>query len=504
MSDKKNIDRLFQEKFKDFDPVPDEQLWKQIESSLIADGKKSKKIIPVWWRLGGIAAAIALLFTLGYNYTSIFNDTEQALPTEEIITTVEDVNDAINNKKEEVITNSEDVSNTKKSEEKAIKNTLEVTKTDHNKEAVTNEIFEKEDNHPYKKLPATKKNPLINSVGNKSLTATSYAVKDKKSSTTTSAISSKSENNKKETVAYSDIPKEKEINLNIDNKAVEKELKSEKDAAITTVETPEKEKPSLLDAIEEQNALKQEAIVEKSNKKWVINPTLAPVYYSSLSNGSPIHSQFVDNSKSGNVNLSYGVNIAYELTNRLSIRSGVNKVNYGYNTDNVALTSTGNELQAIENITFSNISDNIAINDKQTSAPQNQSFDAVSRAITPEIDAVLTQELGYIEIPLELKYRLVDKKLGVNIIGGISSLFLTNNDIIVESEDFTTEVGEANNINSTNFSTNIGIGVDYQISEKVIINLEPVFKYQLNTFSGDDGGFKPYALGVYTGLSFRF
>jgi len=31
-----------------------------------------------------------------------------------------------------------------------------------------------------------------------------------------------------------------------------------------------------------------------------------------------------------------------------------------------------------------------------------------------------------------------------------------------------------------------------------------MFKYQLNTFSKNDGGFKPYYLGVYTGLNFRF
>lgn len=34
MNDKKNIDRLFQEKFKDFEAVPDAQVWLNIETAL--------------------------------------------------------------------------------------------------------------------------------------------------------------------------------------------------------------------------------------------------------------------------------------------------------------------------------------------------------------------------------------------------------------------------------------------------------------------------------------
>ena len=58
---KKNIDEMFQERFKDFGEVPDEKVWKSIEASL--DLKKRKqRIIPFWWKLGGIAALLAVLF----------------------------------------------------------------------------------------------------------------------------------------------------------------------------------------------------------------------------------------------------------------------------------------------------------------------------------------------------------------------------------------------------------------------------------------------------------
>ena len=71
MSDKKHIDRLFQEKFKDFDVMPDDELWESIEARL--DKKKKKqRIIPIWWKLVGVAAALVLMFAIG----TTFNNTD--------------------------------------------------------------------------------------------------------------------------------------------------------------------------------------------------------------------------------------------------------------------------------------------------------------------------------------------------------------------------------------------------------------------------------------------
>jgi hypothetical protein len=112
--------------------------------------------------------------------------------------------------------------------------------------------------------------------------------------------------------------------------------------------------------------------------------------------------------------------------------------------------------------------------------------------------------MSFVEVPVEVKYALLDKKLGINVIGGVSTLLLTENSIILDSPELFTELGEATNINDVSFSTNFGIGIDYQFSKEIEFNLEPMLKYQLNTFSGNTGNFRPYSVGVYTGVSFRF
>jgi len=65
-------------------------------------------------------------------------------------------------------------------------------------------------------------------------------------------------------------------------------------------------------------------------------------------------------------------------------------------------------------------------------------------------------------------------------------------------------LGEAQNINVTSYSANFGLGLNYNLSEKINLNLEPTFKYQINTFRDTSCDFQPYFIGIYTGLSYKF
>ena len=73
---KKKLDELFQEKFLDFKDAPHTKVWQAIDASL--DKKKKKRMIPVWWPLGGIAAALAIALLL-------FNPFMEKQSTDEII-----------------------------------------------------------------------------------------------------------------------------------------------------------------------------------------------------------------------------------------------------------------------------------------------------------------------------------------------------------------------------------------------------------------------------------
>src|SRR5690606_28705741 len=245
-----------------------------------------------------------------------------------------------------------------------------------------------------------------------------------------------------------------------------------------------------------------------------VGPSVAPVYFDASGQGSPIHSEFASNSKSGNFNMSYGLNVAYEMGKKVKIRTGVHRVNYGYDTNGVSFSSSMAAVASRQN--FGNIdyrensrhivvrSNTIANSPNFMDSPSELASKEVALNEMPFLDGKMVQQLGYIEVPLEVNYAVVDQKFGLDLIGGVSSLFLVDNAVLLESQELVTEVGEANNVNSMNFSANVGMGLNYKFSPKFQLNLEPMFKYQLNTFSNTAGSFHPFSIGVYSGVSFKF
>ena len=65
MKEKKNIDRIFQEKFKDFEKEPSPRNWEQISARLDAGAAPivKKPVIPLWLKFSAAAAILALVAT---------------------------------------------------------------------------------------------------------------------------------------------------------------------------------------------------------------------------------------------------------------------------------------------------------------------------------------------------------------------------------------------------------------------------------------------------------
>jgi hypothetical protein len=202
--------------------------------------------------------------------------------------------------------------------------------------------------------------------------------------------------------------------------------------------------------------------------------------------------------------MSYGITGSYAVSKKLKIRAGVNRLNLNQTTTDVFAFTSGEfaargAVSHMRNINTKDGLHNVAL----------MSTNMFNRSSTPEIfntkiSGNIEQRFGFIEVPLELEYRVLDKKFGMNLIGGFSTFFLNENEIYADINGSSTLIGEANNINSTSFSANLGLGLDYSLSKQWNINLEPQFKYQINTFNNTSGNYRPYFIGVYTGLSFKF
>ena len=99
MKVKKNIDDLFKDSFKNFEAVPSPDVWKNIQTKLKEED--DRKVIPIWVKFSGIAALLALFFTIG---KSLLNDSFNQTNTPVVYETNLEINkDLLDEKRIEII-----------------------------------------------------------------------------------------------------------------------------------------------------------------------------------------------------------------------------------------------------------------------------------------------------------------------------------------------------------------------------------------------------------------
>ena len=562
MSEKKNIDRLFQEKFKDFEADPPEYVWDNIYDAL--QEKKKRRLIPFWWRYGGVAAVLVLgtLFTLPY-----LGEADNKQDPNPVVTAPQhnntpgatitapgvkqndlqgsDGNDAIqyNNdavagteggsaKSAKALGSDSDNSTNHKAHGKINRpNSSITTGADNNTIAGTNDkpIITKQHktgtkhtsniinndsrsavataggkyNGQYNGTNNTKNSNSGNAnLNNGALNGANQGISKNSGqivnnqAAVADGTAGRNAQNKNNTQSYvGGVNGNVAVIDSITNHAIA-------EAVIDTTKVkPENELEKLLK--EQQEGKKDEQVADNSAGKWSIKPQVAPVFYNSLSQGSPIDGQFASNAKSYDTDLSVGLGVNYALNKRLHIRGGVNTVNLNYSTQGVEFYAS---LEGgTNNVSPTAKSANIVVQNQGT-APTINPVNAFSSQLGNNAFAgSMVQQTGYVEVPVEMSYALVDNKFGIEVIGGVSTLFLNQNNVsVISTQGLSTRVGEAQNLNNIHFSTNVGVGFRYRFFKAFEASFEPTFKYQVNTFSRDAGNFKPYFVGLYSGISFSF
>ena len=478
MNDKKNIDRLFQERFKDFEAEPNNQVWINIETAL-KEKEKERKIIPFWMKFSGIAAAFILgLFALNMVFKTN-TETKNSIVLDSKTLDKTEHKESIPNK----IKKERNPFEIKNSQQVVITNPKTVR--NHEKEITTftpsKAITDKKKNQNNTNLYFSKNHsPLKQTATGKGLINYSPLIADKNKAQNPNLF----ENIQNQTLEKNALQEKEESKIAA--------IESKKEPAIT----PETQN-ELEEILKKKEAEKQTVVLNNKNK-WQIVPNVAAVYLNSNSGGSPIDSQFSENQKTADNSLSFGIGVNYAVSKKIALRTGINKLTLGYNTNNVVY-SAGLSNNNLANINYSS---NALIEIKNESALNT--LITFEKGLQKTNTGALNQKMGYYEVPLELSYAVLNKKFGINVIGGISTLFLNQNKISLVSSDTNVKLGEAKNLNEIHFSTNVGLGFKYQLVKSFQINFEPMVKYQLNTYSKDSGDYKPVFIGLYSGIIYNF
>ena len=552
MKDNKNIERLFQEKFKDFEALPPQDSW-DIIASRLNEKKKKKRILPIWFQFSGIAASLFIIGSLIWNFSGESNTTEVPNSNNTIVNTEDSKgnsnNSNITSPNNEAIVydsqsneenldkksnNSINQYNEKSIDEKLVKSKLKNNSSRRNGlvsngklqndiDASSNQKGFKKGKNNFKKQSSSVTN------SEKALVANTEKNKAKRKSKSKSFKNNSDfenlfddnnvvDNNRedknainKETIDAFFENKTSNTTTITNNDSITKQTNNS-DVVVsneiitqdsTLVAEVSKETNLLEELLKEKEAGKNEDEKEEKRSKWAISTNASPVYFNSLAQGSSIDQQFDSNSKNYATTLSLGIAGSYAINNKLSLKTGVNNINISYNTNDVLFDARMNNVENnIPTISRNPEASNMVFSSKVGNV-ETLSGDVENVIIENNVGA-LQQNISYIEVPLELSYKLLDKKFGIEVIGGMSTLFLNQNNISLVANGIEMEVGRANNLNNIHFSSNVGLGFKYNFWKSFNANFQPMFKYQINTFSENSGNFKPYFIGLYTGISFSF
>jgi hypothetical protein len=257
---------------------------------------------------------------------------------------------------------------------------------------------------------------------------------------------------------------------------------------------------------------------DKLMDRWSIAAMASPTYYSQFSSGNDAFSKELMESEQPLVSYSGGVAFSYKISKRFSIQSGLYYSSLGQKLEginsfggfkqfdntkgdnNFEVPTTTGTIQASNPDVFLNSN---ASNRVVTPFTSNV-FDP-NKASLQYINSSLTQSFSYLELPVIVRYKIVDKTIGINLIGGLSYNLLVHNSVYTTIDGGKYPVGDTKGLNPLALSSSLGMGMEYNFSEKLSLNLEPTFRYYLNPFSVTTGSFiHPYSFGIFSGVSYKF
>lgn len=128
-------------------------------------------------------------------------------------------------------------------------------------------------------------------------------------------------------------------------------------------------------------------------------------------------------------------------------------------------------------------------------------------------DSLTTSEaahsLNQVSVPLSVRYRMEKNKLSVTPGAGIMANFLTSARVEIEIEDASHKeivfVNKLSGAKSFYWSTVIDVDVQYKLSKKLSLNLQPTFQYALSPITENEiVETFPYSFGIRAGLTLKF
>ena len=103
-----------------------------------------------------------------------------------------------------------------------------------------------------------------------------------------------------------------------------------------------------------------------------------------------------------------------------------------------------------------------------------------------------------------LSYKLIDKKVDFNIMGGMSYSLLLDNEVYAVSDGSVIPIGSMEDLAGILLSSSFGMSLNYSLSDNFSLNLEPSIRYFLNSDGTLSATNNPFTFGIFSGVYYKF
>ena len=462
MKNTNNIDELYREKLQNFEKDPPSYLLENILAATVVN-KKSRKM--VFWRIAGVAAALLLAFVAGWQ----FNSRDQVELKPQTVMTLSPApkteTETLIQAEAKIARNPSEYSNT------LVASLPQIDQAKSSKSIKINSISETEPSPPINETSLLKPlNSRFSKIPNE--TASIKLLQERKT---------------------------KEVTKDLAEKSIDQQI-MEQNQQLALAQNPDKQKG-----------------------RWLVGAQVSPAYnVSNSSHSAQYASNMLTAESTHKVDLGAGLTVEYKPGKRWSVQSGVYYSGMAQNSGISGSQNSKNSFAPGLAADYVNTSVNVDASSNKLSMNSTAGVIELkgipsqiilgskleSNSVTPAVfasDVQFTQNFEYIEIPLCLRYTLIDSRIGVEMMGGFSSNLLVGNETYMQAASGKSLVGSTKDMEPINYSGTMGVGLKYSLSKRLFLNVEPRVKYYLNSLNSNSAvSYKPYTIGVFTGLSYQF
>jgi hypothetical protein len=255
---------------------------------------------------------------------------------------------------------------------------------------------------------------------------------------------------------------------------------------------------------------------EASEQRFLVGASVSPA----MGFSSAVHDTRIAelvSSEKARPSYTTGLSFGYKISPRLTINSGIGLASMGQTITGIDVFAGLSNFYSVKgDYLYSVETASGTIRAGNTDLYLTDSKNRVGSLVQPgmadpskyhltQVGSDIHQVFRYLELPVLVRYKVIDRRIALNLSGGMAYGFLIDNFAYTRYGSELIPVGHTEGISMHSLSSQLGLGMEYNISSNISFNFEPVIKYYVTPLSDIAGTlYRPYSFGFFSGLFFKF